>query len=443
LQAWLADTNPAHAGIVYTGSILGAGAITVPAGKTLYLGRSDSSGLTTTFSGSDTLEVTGGKAVIYNGYTSTAANGIKVSSGSIEVEGGNITVDTFAHAASYVVGLGSTITFLKNSTLEIDTVLNTTDLTAAAAYIGAEARLYVSTLTAGTLADIITAADSKELYIYTLGTLNADTAPSITVPADLTINTISSGSLAAAVTSLTVDGRLYLSSGDTLANLTSLTVNGYLSAYGATLKPAAGTTVTVGQKATTVRLAASGVFLAADVTIPKAVTFRAGLDSASTGKIILAKGNKEIYADVDITVIEVANGEAILGADLTIGAGEMIIISSGRRLTVPAGRTITNNGKIYLGKDYGVDSLRLIGGISGGKLVTGAVAGADVVSTSAITLTAAGAAAFTGNATATGLTGTPTAVKSIQADYGFYVTIQAGTSQDGLLTAASTFKDGA
>jgi hypothetical protein len=133
-------------------------------------------------------------------------------------------------------------------------------------------------------------------------------------------------------------------------------------------------------------------------------------------------------------------------ANIKIGPSHYFVLSSGE-ITLPPGRTITLDSS----GDYPA-SFQVRGGTSinstGAKMNTGATGGADIIPTGEVTLVATGSATtFVSSDDTSNLTTTAAPVKSFKAGdlvtppFGFSVTFKAGPNQDGVISAASNFRD--
>jgi hypothetical protein len=152
-----------------------------------------------------------------------------------------------------------------------------------------------------------------------------------------------------------------------------------------------------------------------------------------------------LTSDLDMRVLGLNN--LLSRANIKIAATNRINFWNGE-LTLPLNRTITLEAGVSPAS-FRVTALasNISAGI-GPTMNTGAASGADIIPTGDVTLVATGSpTTFVSSDDTSNLTTTAATVKSFKAgdlvtgSSGFHVTFQAGAAQDGVISAASTFRD--
>ncbi|MDR3357191.1 MAG: hypothetical protein LBO04_08430 [Spirochaetaceae bacterium] len=355
LQALLADTSGVYTDIVYKD--VPDQAITVPVGKTLYLFK-DALGLTADIT-------VNGKVVVYGGGTTlTPGDHFKAGTGTLDVEEGIVSVDEDklfagdARPAAVSIKKGAKLTHTGTP------LAAAADLTKWVGYAG-DGSLELSqpitaTVTPKAAMDAIGAQPEGKTVTLTVNLAPGGGETSLSVPAGVILTT---NQTFADVTSLTVNGTLNASSAS-FAAVTSLTVNGTLDAETATLA-AAGASISLGAKADATLGAAkiSGSFEVPASANLLAVSIAAGSGVTPEPTITFKAGRTDyLISDIDLVFsafgISGGTAAATLADDVTLAAGKNIIISvpsggggpSAIEITLPAGKTITNNGTFRLGE---------------------------------------------------------------------------------------------
>jgi hypothetical protein len=169
-----------------------------------------------------------------------------------------------------------------------------------------------------------------------------------------------------------------------------------------------------------------------------------GLKTTSIGINTHGKVKFVSGAPALVTLVDPLNGaearNLLTKADIIVAAGSFIFVPPGQVLVIPPGKSITLKQGTYISLRPGDAST------SGGTLITGASSGREALAIKETNargkeLIATGNSAFeTSVDMFNGITTTPAAVQSIRSG-GFLVIIQADT-RDGVVSAATTFKDG-
>jgi hypothetical protein len=170
---------------------------------------------------------------------------------------------------------------------------------------------------------------------------------------------------------------------------------------------------------------------------------------------VIVFGNKVTYTAGVLSLITFMNNNQtddlalnplLSRANIKIGASCSYTVNKGV-ITLPPGRTITLESG---GASPAYFSI--MGGHpanpTGAKIITGATGGADIIPTDLVYLVATGSATtFVSSTDTSNLTATAAPVKSFKAsDYvdpasGYWVFFESGPAQDGVISAASTFRD--
>ena len=371
LEALLADTSGLYTKIVYEGDP--GAAITVTAGKTLYL-NADSD--ITLSAGIAVI----GKLVVYNGELTPDSNLTGTGTLDVEAGGGLVSDDTLFPGPG-----GITVSIKKYASLETTATVDTDAKIKAWLTRAGEGRLTLTvtvltpeqTLAAiGSPAPINYFGRSVPKVAVTNNVEPAGGTTTLTVPAGVLL--ITSGELNT-LTSLTVNGGLIATSAD-LNALTSLTVNGSLSASGP--GATAGVAITLGANAD-VSFTSIGK-LAANITVPAGASFEVlNVTDSNDKTITYTKGSKNVISDIDLTFSGISSITGwTLANDITLTTGQTLFVPAGAtKIVVSAGKKITNAGTITLGDGVSL-VLATPAATTGGAQIEGAgslIAGATTI----------------------------------------------------------------
>ncbi|GHV82708.1 hypothetical protein AGMMS50212_00480 [Spirochaetia bacterium] len=358
LKAWLADTeNSAYNAIVYKSTLQDS--ISVPAKKTLYL-----SGTQNFIAKTNKLTVEPDGTVFFYSGDFTARD-----KGSVDVQGTliaenlcNFMIDT----KDNVTGLGTTITFKRGSLLAYTSKdLKAENLSEVISFSG-DGNFLSGTISVSPSAAIEIAKEfTNENRSIHLNCSTPETAEALIVPKGIILST---GNAAFPnLHTLTVDG-VFSGEGKDFPALSQLVVNGVFSSF-VSISNKSGVTVKLGKNA--VLLLLNVAKLADNIIVPASAVLNIHSINDSNGKTItFNKGNTNPFAphsDIDLVFSDVSEGVWILNDDTTLSNGQVISMTCSLGIGVPAGKTFTNNGEIYLGAG---DSLVLhnSGGTEGAKL---------------------------------------------------------------------------
>ncbi|MDR3357024.1 MAG: hypothetical protein LBO04_07555 [Spirochaetaceae bacterium] len=339
--------------------------VTVPAGKTLYIEIASAYDLTAD------VTVTGRVVVFGNGGALTLSNGSFAGDGEqgelVFEDGGHLSVANDTLFATARTGLPKTVSIRKGAALT-HTGAALTDKADITKWVGyAEAgSLDISTNA------IVTTSVTPNVAITAIGPL----ADGKTVK--LKLNTAPT----AEETSLEVPAgvNLTIDNSKALDTVESLTVYGTLNATGATLKSTEGASINLGPKG---EATLGNAKIKASVTVPAGAWLVASsitaVGATETNKITItykAGHSAPLISDIDLPFSGFSTTDGwTLADDISLATNQKIAILktasvSSIKITVPAGKTIDNDGTITLGED--VSLVLTAGATDTGAKISGA-----------------------------------------------------------------------